>query len=100
MSTRFENIDNINHNGLELNKKFHNTINGIIGYMSAYLEKYDKPPIAISYFNKEPVQGKDDAYFYLTRRQYEYEQDIKHNLVCIGGPDHTLKDRAVYVRND
>ena len=97
-SNGFENITIIDHNGLALDTKFHHTVEGTIGYMSGYLETYNKPPIAISYFGEEDIPGKDDPYFYLTRRQYEYEQGTKHNLICIGGPDQLLDDRMEYIR--
>ncbi len=97
-SNGFENMTIIDHNGLELDTKFHHTIKGTVGYMSGYLETYNKPPIAISYFGRDGIPGEDDPYFYLTRRQYEYEQGTKHNLICIGGPDQSLEDRAEYLR--
>ena len=37
----------------------------------------------------------EDPYFYLTRRLYEYNEK-KHDLICFGGPQQTLADRAEF----
>jgi glycine/D-amino acid oxidase-like deaminating enzyme len=91
----FENFHIINEDGLSIDTRFHHNIKGYVGYMTGYLEKYDKPPIAISYFT-DPDATIEDPYFYLTRRQYEYEKGLQHNLVCVGGPVVTLADREKY----
>ncbi len=91
----FENLNILDQRGLEINTKFHHMIKGTIGYMSAYLEKMDKPPIAISYFTHKGV-NKDDPYFYLTRRVFEF--DKKENLISIGGPEIPLEDSRLYSR--
>ncbi len=91
----FENLNILDHKGLEINTKFHHMINGTIGYMSAYLEKMDKPPIAISYFtSKNP--DPNEPYFYLTRRVFEF--DKKENLISIGGPEVEAEDSRLYSR--
>ena len=92
----FEHVTIINNAGLEINTKFHQTISGRVGYMSGYLEKYDKPPTAVSYFT-DPDATAEDPYFYLTRRQYEYEGKKDMNLICIGGPDIVLPDKRDYI---
>ena len=70
----FEHIRILNETGLDIDAKYHHLISGKIGYMSGYLEKLDKQPIAISYFT-DPSIDSDNSYFYLTRRGYEYEQE-------------------------
>ena len=91
----FENMHIVNDTGLDIDAKYHHLISGKIGYMSGYLEKMNKLPIAISYYN-EPGMGLDHSYYYLTRRPYEYEKGREHNLVSIGGPDVDLTEGSMY----
>ena len=91
----FQNLNILDKDGLEINTKFHHMINGTVGYMSAYLEKMDKPPIAISYFvNKNG--DTNEPYFYLTRRVFE--SDKKENLISVGGPEFENEDSRFYSR--
>jgi glycine/D-amino acid oxidase-like deaminating enzyme len=95
----FENIEIINKAGLEVDKKFHHLVNGVVGRMSGYLERMNKPPGAICYYI-DPGAGfsnMTDPYFYLTRRGYEYEKGTEHSLVCLGGPQHDIPDREEYL---
>ncbi|NDE68238.1 FAD-binding oxidoreductase [bacterium] len=95
----FENVTILNESGLDIDVKFHHDVIGVVGYMSGYLEKYNKPPAAISYFT-DPDQSMEDPYFYLTRRLYEYDKNDKgtsHNLICVGGPEIDLDDRREYI---
>ncbi len=91
----FEDLRIIHENGLEIDAKFHHLIRGKIGYMSAYLERLNKPPTAISYFT-DPVASADNSYFYLTRRLYEYHNVSDYNLISVGGPEEDLDDRTQY----
>jgi len=95
----FENFDILNDGGLTIDKNFHHLVGGTVGYMSGYLENINKPPTAIAYWTDEydPTDSKAE-YLYLTRRPHEYG-DKKHNLVCMGGPEITLDDKAEYMRN-
>lgn len=95
----FEDLHIINETGLEIDAKYHHLLSGKIGYMSGYLEKMNKPPIAISYY-ADPVAGMDNSYFYLTRRPFEYEKGSQHNLVSIGGPDVDLDETSRYSHED
>ncbi len=94
----FEHVQIINDGGLELDTKFHHEVEGVVGYMSAYLEKMNKPPFAGSYFTKEQ-DGGEDVYFYLTRRQYDFDGKGNHNLISVGGPETVLDDRKKYIRD-
>lgn len=85
----------INEAGLEVNTRFHHMVHGTIGYMSGYLEKMNKMPIAVSYLT-DPDPNPADPYFYLTRRYYEYEGDKDYNLISIGGPELVLDDHIRY----
>ncbi len=95
----FENFDIINHGGLTINKNFHHLVGGKVGYMSGYLENINKSPTVIAYCTDEydPADA-ESVYLYLTRRPHEYG-DKKHNLVCMGGPEVDLGDKAEYMRN-
>lgn len=95
----FENLHIINENGLEVDARYHALVRGTVGYMSAYLEPLDKPPAALSYFN-EGDETPDANYMYVTRRPYEHEEGMEHNLICIGGPERKLEERGVYSRDE
>ncbi len=89
----FENFHIINENGLELDTKFHYSVRGRVAYMSAYLEPADNPPIATSY--ETPEEPSDYIpYYYLTRRPYEFEEGMVHNLISIGGPEEPFADNT------
>lgn len=94
----FEHIEIFAKGGLSINRKFHENLEGYIGYMSAYLEKMNKPPIAISYIqNPDTGLASDELnYFYLTRRQYEYEKGVEHNLISVGGPGNFVEQKHLY----
>ena len=98
----FEHFTIINEAGPEIDTKFHATIAGRIGYMSAYIEPLNNPPTAISYFpkQKELNDPTGESYFYLTRRPHEHEGNKSYNLVCTGGPEKVLPNGADYVRED
>ncbi|MEK7185322.1 MAG: FAD-binding oxidoreductase, partial [Patescibacteria group bacterium] len=91
----FESLAIFNKNGLDINTKFHHLVHGTVGYMSGYLEKMKKPPIAISYLTN-PDDSTDDPYFYLTRREYEYEKEKDLSLISIGGPEAPVEDIKFY----
>ncbi len=91
----FENLLIINESGLDIDTKFHESVHGTIGYMSGYMEPLSKPPIAISYFT-DPDLSLRDPYFYLTRRQYEYEGNKEYNLISVGGPELSVEDKYAY----
>lgn len=95
----FENIEILNQSGLAIDTKFHHLVNGVVARMSGYLEKKNKSPIAISYYTGEQsaFANMEQAYYYLTRRPFEHESDTKHNLICIGGPQHSIADREEYL---
>jgi len=91
----FENLHIINESGLDIDARFHHLIQGRVGYMSGYLEDMNKPPIAISYYT-DPVPGMENDYVYLTRRPYEYDKKIQHNLVCVAGSSFVLDEQGQY----
>lgn len=97
----FERMTILNKTGRQINSSFHKMVRGSVGYMAGYIEELDKPPTAISYL---PVKQKTsdafqaEPYFYLTRRPFEVEQNIKHNLVCVGGPEALMDDTNNYQR--
>ena len=95
----FESFSIFSKEGLELNKKFHARVYSQIAYMSGYTENLTHPPTAISYLEGD-VPGAEAEYNYLTRRPFEIEKDIKHNLVCVGGPTSPLYNEVTYTESD
>jgi len=47
-----------------------------------------------------PTATFETPYFYLTRRQYEYEEGKKHNLISIGGPEKNIEEGGLYAFED
>jgi glycine/D-amino acid oxidase-like deaminating enzyme len=80
----FEHLDLRADDESGLESRFHRNISGVTGFMSGYLEPMDRGPAAISYLDERFKDDRD--YVYLTRRPYEREARMHHNLVCIGGP--------------
>lgn len=96
----FEQITILNRGGSDIDVNFHEQVHGTIGYMQAYLDPIDRHPTAISYFpNDAKVSEQGDVYYYLTRRPHEKEKHIRHNIVCIGGPEERLPERVTYNKN-
>lgn len=95
----FEKLHIFNEHGLDVDAKYHYLVSGKMGYMSGYLEAFNKPSIAMSYYT-DPRTQANNSYFYLTRRLYEHEKGKEHNLVCVGGPDFDLEDTTAYSRDD
>lgn len=93
----FENLHIIDKNGLAIDARYHYLVSGVTGYMSGYLEAPEKPPVAISY-HTNPSTDPKNAYYYLTRRPYEFERGTHHNLISIGGPEFFLEDTTSYDR--
>ena len=95
----FEGLHILNETGLDIDAKYHHLIHGKVGYMSGYLETMNKEPAAMSYY-VDPIVGIESAYFYLTRRPYEYETGKKHNLISVGGPEMDLEESTPYAFED
>lgn len=91
----FESLRIINETGLDIDARFHANVRGAVGYMSGYLERLNKPPTALSYYGEQD-RGPEANYIYLTRRPYEYEKGVHHNLISIGGPEAALEEDAQY----
>lgn len=99
----FENIMIKNHQGKNIDWKFHEMVHGVAWYMSWYLDTPWQSPTAISYFLK-PWEGgiesstHTDIYFYLTRRAYELDNQ-SHTLICIWWPETGIEDKTSYDKN-
>ncbi len=91
----FEGIHILNTSGLDIDTRFHHEVHGLVGFMSGYLRSYNKPPIAISYVLRSgsPLDGD---YFYLTRREYDFDTTRHANLISIGGPEMKVEDGGEY----
>ncbi len=90
----FESLTITNNHGDAIDRSFHAMVQGVIGYMSGYLEPFDQSPAAISYFPAQ--QSEADDYTYFTRRPFEHSPISSQNLVCVGGPVRMLPDCAGY----
>jgi glycine/D-amino acid oxidase-like deaminating enzyme len=90
----FEFLDIVNTSGEDIDARFHEEVRGLVGYMGGYREPLSKQPFASCYAHPEKPVG--EMYYYVTRRPFENESESKHNLVCIGGPEMQLPDRAAY----
>lgn len=95
----FESLHILNETGLDIDARYHHLVSGKVGYMSGYLEKMNKTPIAMSYFI-DPNPSPETSYFYITRRPYEYEKGVQHNLISVGGPDADLEEAVQYSLED
>lgn len=94
----FEHLEIFNESGLDIDTKFHHNVDGVIGYMSAYLEKMDKAPFAGCYYQNEK-EDFNNPYFYVTRRGYDFLDKPSTNLICVGGPQFYLSHRKEYDRD-
>jgi glycine/D-amino acid oxidase-like deaminating enzyme len=95
----FEHIKLTNKIGQDINKKFRKNIIGRIGYMAGYLEERERGPMATSYIQADSSEvntAEAEPYYYLTRRNYDNIFYKNKSLVCIGGPESELADKAYY----
>lgn len=90
----FENFTLQNNRGAPIDTQFHLLVNAEVSYMSAYLEEPVNPAAAVSYLRNHV--SAIDPYPYLTRRRYEHSTLTPRDLVCLGGPERMLPDRATY----
>lgn len=87
--------------GQSVNGLFHHSVNGVIGYMAAYIVEEPYEPMANAYFGvlddavtqKAPYDSSkfQYPYVYLTRRPYQGK-----TLIAIGGPEDWLDDSQSY----
>ncbi len=87
----FENFRIANLDGDPVDPSFHDTVNGVIGYMAGYTEKRGGGATAISYVRDDRIT---DAYHYLTRRPAGQGE----SLLCLGGPERLLPAGGIYER--
>jgi len=88
----FENFKIVNKGGKDIDTSFHDSVRGYIGYMAGYIDEADQSAYAVSYHENADYH---DAYYYLTRRPYDHD-GTRYSLVCVGGPERVLPDRADY----
>lgn len=98
----FEKLKIINTQGPQIDKRFHQTVRGIVGYMAGYLENSEKTPAQVSYLPKSVSHDRDvfseEPYFYITRRPYpDPDKHPNSNLICVGGPETLMDDTNNYV---
>jgi glycine/D-amino acid oxidase-like deaminating enzyme len=97
----FEDFTILSESGLCFDKEFHRNVRGIVGYMSGYLVPMRRPPSGLVYLEDEGF-SEDEAYYYVTRRPYEYERGsgARHNLISAGGPQVLLESHTDYSFDD
>ncbi len=83
-----------NEGGEPIDRSFRSLVQGLVGYMSGYLEEPGAPVRTISYYSRAH-KDRLDPYIYLTRRPYEHGE-APHTLLCIGGPERLFPDGATY----
>jgi glycine/D-amino acid oxidase-like deaminating enzyme len=89
-----------NKTGANIDKEFHHSVRGYVGYMSGYLEKTLRNPTAISYFrSNEYKDNVTSSYYYLTRRPFSTKDGVS-NLISVGGPGKDLEFKEYYNSND
>ncbi len=88
----FENFTIENAVGEAIDPSFHETVQGRIGYMAGYFDEPNQVPVAVSYYS----DNLNAPYHYLTRRPYDIGDGKQQSLICIGGPERILPDRATY----
>ena len=101
----FEGFNIINNAGENIDTAFHHRVNGVVNFMSAYIDDTREEPVAISYFPKDSsisttkssITG--DIYFYMTRRPHIHNGEEK-GLISTGGPERALKEGEKYNRNN
>jgi glycine/D-amino acid oxidase-like deaminating enzyme len=89
----FENFEIVNEAGENVDVGFHMTVRGTIGYMTGYLDEPGQHAMAVSYHRNHDYH---EPYHYLTRRPYENSEHGQKTLLCLGGPERHLPDRATY----
>lgn len=95
----FEYMKLCDDQGDTLDRWFHRTVRGSVGYMAGYLEERNLPPAAVSFLSPSRSEGDTFAaepYMYVTRRPFEHAPGKHANLVCIGGPEMLLDDTTKY----
>lgn len=89
----FEQFTIQNEDGAAIDPKFHDSLRGIIGYLTAEVHPHPAAPAAVSYYPFP--HSSDDPYFYVTKRRWGATAFGK-TLVCVGGADQVLPDRMRY----
>lgn len=89
----FENFTIENTTGEEIDTGFHVDVQGVVGYMAGYRDEPHQMPAAVCYYLKHQDSG---PYYYLTRRPFGHGDGNEETLICIGGPERILPDRAAY----
>jgi glycine/D-amino acid oxidase-like deaminating enzyme len=79
--------------GNKIDYKFHQEVYGVVGFMAGYLESRPIEDSVRAYALSESKET--NPYYYVTERGFEVGADPM-SLVCIGGPQVFVPDRASY----
>jgi glycine/D-amino acid oxidase-like deaminating enzyme len=94
----FEGFRIVDDKKIDVDTKFHRNVSGTIGYMAAFLEPHDRPPMA-NWYQDRPGNDPTEPYFYMTRRPYDMGPNGQHNLLGVGGPEVHLPEEVAYDRS-
>lgn len=103
----FDTVTILDHHGLAIDTTLRHRVEGVVGYMSAYIKESPTEPMAVSYLLSadpndpyyHPDEKTGDPYFLITRRAYEFEGKTEQSLISVAGPEVKLQDRATYSRD-
>ncbi len=103
----FDTIDIFDRGGLAIDTKFRHSVEGVVGYMSAYMEQSPNLPMAASYLLRpdpadpffHPDEATGDPYFLITRRPYLHQGVTEQTLISVAGPEVRINERNTYSRD-
>ena len=86
-------IDGTDNQNKVTNTHFHESITGLIGYMSGRVYTTRFASTAVSFFEQNLESANEaEVYYYLTRRTF----DGHKSLVVVGGPEQVLSEKIRY----
>lgn len=103
----FDTVHVLDKSGIAIDMSLHESVAGVVGYMSAYLSPEEKNPLAVSYLltpnPEDPYYSADeetgDPYFLITRRAFESTDTTSaKTLISVAGPEIRLENRRKYSR--
>jgi len=66
-------------------------VEGVIGYMAAFVEEQPRPAAAFSYIRNVEVGSGEAPYVYVTRRTYDLPDGTAPTLTAMGGPEWPIE---------
>ena len=66
-------------------------VEGVIGFMAAFIEERPRPAGAFSYIRNASVGSGEAPYVYVTRRTYDLADGSAPTLIAMGGPEWPIQ---------